>query len=150
MPRSYCNLLYHIVFSTKERRPWLDATLETRVHEYLGGAIRGEGGISLLVGGVEDHVHLFAKLRQDKAVSDVIRDIKANTSGWIHRTFPGYGAFDWQDGYGAFTVSPSQSTALKDYIRGQKKHHRKVTFQDEFIEFLKRHEIEFDERYLWT
>src|SRR5262249_38955879 len=88
MSRSYTNLLYHLVFSTKERQPTLDAAVRPRLWEYLGGAIRGEGGIALLVNGMADHVHILAKLRQDKAVSDVLRAIKANSSGWIHDTFP--------------------------------------------------------------
>src|SRR5437016_3786384 len=88
MPHSYTQLLYHIVFSTKERRPTLNADIRPRVHQYLGGAIRDEGGTALLVNGIEDHVHILAHLRQDKAISDVLRSIKANSSGWIHRTFP--------------------------------------------------------------
>ena len=88
MPHSYTQLLYHIMFSTKERRPTLNADIRPRVHQYLGGAIRDEGGTALLVNGIEDHVHILAHLRQDKAISDVLRSIKANSSGWIHRTFP--------------------------------------------------------------
>jgi REP element-mobilizing transposase RayT len=106
---SYTNLLYHIVFSTKQREPWLDATIRPRVWEYLGGAIRGEGGVPLIVNGVADHVHILAKLRQDIAVSDVLRAIKANSSGWIHETFPHLAGFAWQVGYGAFSVSHSRS-----------------------------------------
>jgi hypothetical protein len=127
----------------------LDESVENRVHEYLGGAVKGEGGIPLLIGGTADHVHLFVKLRQDKAVSSVLRDIKANTSGWIHREFRELRSFDWQDGFGAFTVSSSHSSALKTCIRRQKIHHRKLTFKDEFIKLLEKHGVEFDRRYLW-
>ena len=89
MSSSYCNLLFHIVFSTKDREPWMIPSIRPRIHEYLGGAIRGEGGIGLIVNGTADHVHILAKLRQDKAVSKLIGEIKANSSGWISRTFKG-------------------------------------------------------------
>src|SRR5438105_9084387 len=108
MSHSYTQLIYHIVFSTKERRPWIDAAIGPRLHEYLGGGIRGEGGTAIIVNGVADHVHILAKLRQDKAISEVLRTIKANSSGWVHETFPNCRAFAWQSGYGAFTVSQSQ------------------------------------------
>ena len=113
MAHTYTSLLYQIVYSTKDRHGWLTPDIRGRVHEYLGGAIRKEGGHSIIVGGVEDHVHLFAKLRQDKALSDTIRDIKANSSGWIHEQFPQLRDFAWQRGYGAFTVSGSQSGKLE-------------------------------------
>lgn len=149
MPHSYTNLLYHIVFSTKERIYWLSADVAPRVHEYLGGAVRSEGGTGLLVNGVPDHVHLLVRLRQDKAVASVIGAIKATSSGWIHKNFPALEAFAWQSGYGAFTVSQSQSRRVLKYIREQEEHHRQQTFQEEFIALLKAHEIACDERYLW-
>ena len=149
MPQSYTCLLYHIVFSTKDREPWLQAELRPRLWEYLSGAIRSEGGFCLVANGVADHVHLLARLRQDKAISEVLRSIKANSSGWIHREFPQRGGFHWQDGYGAFTVSKSQTETLRHYIANQEAHHRKLTFQEEFLTLLKAHEIEYDERYLW-
>jgi putative transposase len=149
MSHSHTNLLYHFVFSTKERRPFLHAEIRPRVFEYLGGAIRGEGGIALLVGGMPDHVHILCKLRQDKAVAEVMRDVKANSSGWIHRTFPELRDFAWQAGYGAFTVSQSQVERVRLYIANQEEHHRKYSFQEEFIRLLKAHGIEYDERYLW-
>jgi REP-associated tyrosine transposase len=149
MPQSYTCLLYHLVFSTKDREPWLQAGLRPRLWEYLSGAIRGEGGFCLLANGVVDHVHLLARLRQDKAVSEVLRSIKANSSGWIHDAFPKLRGFHWQDGYGAFTVSQSQTEMVRRYIANQHAHHRKLTFQEEFLTLLKAHEIEYDERYLW-
>src|SRR5262249_2507573 len=130
MAHSFTNLLYHIIFSTKGRAPWIDAATRPRLHEYLGGVIRGEGGIALLINGVADHVHILAKLRQDKAVSEVLRAVKANSSGWIHRTFPALAEFAWQSGYGAFTVSFSQVERVRQYIRGQEEHHRRVSFQE--------------------
>ena len=149
MAQSYCNLLYHLVFGTKNHRPYLDSPDAQRVHEYLGGAIRNLGGISLGINGTADHVHILAKLRQDRAVSDVLRDIKAGSSGWIHGAFPRMADFAWQDGYGAFTVSQSQAGRLKKYIAGQVDHHRTVSFKEEFIALLRAHGVEYDERYIW-
>jgi putative transposase len=149
MPQSYVNLLYHIIFATKDREPLITAELQPRLYEYIGGIVRKQGGIALAINGMEDHVHLFAKLRQDKALADMIRDFKAHSSGWLHKVFPELKDFTWQNGYGAFTVSASQAGSIKRYIEQQQVHHRKRTFKDEFIEFLRAHEIEFDERYLW-
>jgi putative transposase len=149
MAHSYTCLLYHLVFSTKDREPWLQAELRPRLGEYFSGAIRSEGGFCLLANGVSDHVHLLARLRQDKAISEVLRSIKANSSGWVHDAFPKLRAFHWQDGYGAFTVSKSQMETVRRYIAGQEAHHRKLSFQEEFLALLKAHEIEYDERYLW-
>ena len=149
MPRSYCNLLYHIVFSTKQRESWLNREIRAQVHQYLGGAVKNERGIPFIAKGTADHVHILAKLRQDKAVSDVIRNIKANSSSWIHKTFPKCAGFHWQLGYGAFSVSQSQAQKTRTYIENQEEHHRGVSFQEEFVALLKRHEIEYDERYLW-
>jgi REP-associated tyrosine transposase len=147
MPHSYTQLLYHIVYSTKERRPWLK-DIGPRLHAYLGGAIRGEGGTALCIGGVEDHVHIFARLRQDKSISAVIGAIKANASGWIHREFPELADFEWQAGYAAFTVSKSQEPRLRRYIEAQEEHHRKQSFREELAAILRAHGIEYDEQYL--
>jgi REP element-mobilizing transposase RayT len=149
MSHSYCNLLYHVTFSTKHREPWLSSEMAGKVHAYLGGIIRDAGGIALIVNGIADHVHLLAKLRQDIAVSDVVRDLKARSSGWIHRTFPHYDGFAWQQGYGAFTVSASQVGKVHRYILRQQEHHRRVTFQNEFITLLDAHDVEYDLRYIW-
>ena len=148
MPQSYCDLLYHIVFSTKSHRTWLKDDIDARLHEYIGGAIRSEGGIALIVNGTEDHIHLLAKIRQDKAVSEVVRAIKANSSKWIHKTFANCKDFAWQAGYGAFTVSVSQLQKVREYIQNQEEHHKKVSFREEFIALLKLHGVEFNERYL--
>jgi putative transposase len=147
---SYTNLLYHIVFSTKDRHAWLNNEISPRLPEYLGGAIRAEGGVALVINGMFDHVHILAKLRQDKAVSDVVRSIKANSSGWIHHTFSNRHVFAWQNGYGAFTVSASQVEKVKQYIINQEKHHKEFDFKHEFIVLLKTHEVEFDEKYHWV
>lgn len=150
MPKTYTNLLYHIVFSTCERRPLITKDKQPRLYEYVGGIVRGLGGISLAIGGINDHLHLLAKLRPDRALSAVLRDLKANSSGWMHDVFPEIRDFKWQNGYGAFTVSASQVAAVKNYIINQEIHHRNRSFRDEFVEMLMINEIEFDERFLWS
>jgi len=121
---------------------------EVRLYDYIGGTIRDLGGISLALNGTEDHLHLLAKLRPDRALSDVLRKLKANASGWMHRVFPRLEDFTWQRGYGAFTVSQSHVPEVTNYIARQKQHHQKICFRDEFIQFLIANEIEFDERYV--
>ena len=148
MSDSYTNLLYHIEFSTKDRRPLIRSEYEPRIDDYIGGTIRSLGGICLGLNGTEDHIHLLAKLRPDRALSDVLRDLKANASGWMHDVFPSLKHFSWQRGYGAFTVSQSNVNEVRRYIAKQKLHHRKISFRDEFIEFLKANGIEYDERYV--
>ncbi len=148
MGQSYTNLLYHIVFSTKDRKPLITTDVQGRLYEYIGGIVRGLGGISLGINGMDDHVHLLTKLRPDKAVSDVLRDLKANSSGWMHDVFPELKDFSWQRGYGAFTVSASQVEKVREYIAKQEEHHRKQDFRDEFIGLLRKNGVEFNERYL--
>ena len=150
MPKSYTNLLYHLVFSTRERRPIITIERRPRLYDYVGCIIREFGGISLAIGGIEDHLHLLAKLRPDKRLSDVLRDLKANSTGWMHDVFPDAQDFYWQKGYGAFTVSMSQVPIVSRYIANQEQHHRKHSFRDEFIGMLRVNEIEFDERFLWS
>ncbi|MBS1807860.1 MAG: IS200/IS605 family transposase [Acidobacteria bacterium] len=148
MSSSHTNLIYHIIFSTKDRRPIITEAYQSRLYDYLGGTIRGLGGISLALNGMEDHVHLLAKLRPDRALSDVLRELKANASGWLHDVFPELKDFSWQRGYGAFTVSQSQVEEVRKYIAAQQEHHRKQSFRDEFIRFLQANGVEYDERYI--
>lgn len=146
---SYTNLLYHIVFATKGRYPFITSELRRDLHAYLGGTVRGLNGIALEVGGVADHVHILAKIKPTIAVADFLKQLKANTSGWANKKT--HGRFSWQTRYGAFTVSESQVDKVRKYIRNQEKHHSKVlSFEEEFKMLLKAHNIEFDERYLWT
>jgi REP element-mobilizing transposase RayT len=149
MPQSFACLHYHLVFSTKDRVPSITEDIAPRLYEYIGGILRAEKGRLLAAGGMPDHVHLLASLSKEMSVSDALRIIKANSSGWIHDTFPDERQFAWQAGYGAFAVSYSNLDSVKQYIARQAEHHRVKTFQEEFVEFLRRHEIEFDERYLW-
>ena len=148
MSDSYSNLLYHIVFSTKERRPLITTEYEVRLYDYIGGMVRKVGGISLELNGTSDHIHLLAKLRPDCALSDVLRDLKANATGWMHDVFPSLRNFSWQRGYGAFTVSQASVAAVRQYIARQKEHHRNISFRDEFIQFLKENDIQYDERFI--
>ena len=148
MPQSYTNLLYHVVFSTKNRQPLITSECETRLYDYIGGTVRKQGGVALAVNGTADHVHLLVKLRPDKSVSDVLRDLKANASGWLHEVFPDLRHFSWQNGYGAFTVSTSQVGRVSEYISTRKAHHRRHSFRDELAALLKANGIEVEEQYL--
>jgi len=150
MPHSYSNLLTHIVYSTKNRKPLIDAALEARLFPYLGGIVRQLGGRLYLVNGVEDHVHLLAELPPTIAIAEAIGKIKGSSTYWIHQSFAERSDFAWQRGYAAFSVSKSKVAAVARYIEGQKEHHRKQSFQDEFLELLRRHGVAIDEKYLWT
>lgn len=150
MSKSYTNLIYHLVFSTKERRPVITPDRQGRLYDYIGGIIRGLGGISLGINGMDEHAHVLTKLRPDKSVSDVLRDLKSNSSGWMHDVFPDAANFAWQRGYGAFTVSASQIPSVQRYIADQKLHHQKRTFEEEFVELLIKNDVEFEEKYLWS
>lgn len=144
---SYTNLLYHVVYATKERAPLITNALKSRLHEYLGGIVRGLGCIPIEINGVSDHVHLLVKLRPIISVSDFLSKLKSNSSGWAKRQTKG--RFAWQARYGAFTVSESQVDNVRSYIRNQEKHHQKMSFEEEFRALLKAHHIDFDEARLW-
>ena len=148
MPSTHLSLHYHLVFSTKDREPWLAPTPRQRVHEYLGGIIRGMGGVPHAVGGTGDHVHVLASLSATLRLADVMRELKSESSAWIHKTL-GLSGFAWQEGYGGFTVSASQLEAVRAYVLQQEEHHRGTTYQQEYISMLKRELITFDEQYLW-
>jgi putative transposase len=144
MPNTFTSLQYHVVFSTKNREPFLrDDALQ--MHAYLGGCIRRLGGVALSIGGIEDHVHALVRLKPTHRVADVLRDIKRPSTDWIREKIP---AFRWQDGYSAFSVSPSQIERVSRYIDRQAVHHVRTSFADEIRELLTAHAIEFDERYL--
>jgi REP element-mobilizing transposase RayT len=143
---AYTNLLYHIVFGTKGRLPMIHAEIRPQFHSYLGGIIRGLGGIALEIGGIEDHVHLLLKLKPTANLSDIIRDLKSNSSTWAKAN--GMSKFAWQRRYGAFTVSESQMNTVRNYIRNQEKHHKKFNFKTEFETMLRSNSIEID-GYVW-
>jgi putative transposase len=148
MATTFSNLLYHIVYSTKDRVPSIVGDLREPLYEYMGGIIRGERGILLEIGGVPDHVHLLAKFKTDVAVSMMVQKIKGKSSGWVNERSSDTGHFEWQAGYGIFSVSESLVDKVRRYIRNQEKHHKKVSFKDELISLLKKNGIPYDERYL--
>jgi putative transposase len=139
----------HCVFSTKERRRLIDAELQTRLWPFVGGIARANGMKALAVGGVEDHAHVLLSLPATMPVAKAVQLIKGGSSKWVHETFPERRACAWQEGYGAFSVSVSHLRETVTYIERQKERHRRVRFEDEFRGFLRKHGIEFDERYVW-
>jgi putative transposase len=149
MAHSFTNLLYHLVFSTKNREPWLGEAIRPAMFKYLGGILKDDGGTPLIVNGVTDHVHILTKLRPDKSLSHVMSDLKSRSSAWVHRTCPGLEVFSWQAGYGAFTVSQSKVETVRTYIENQEEHHRRIPFQDELRALLRKHGQELDESLLW-
>jgi putative transposase len=149
MPQSFICLHAHIIFSTKKREPLITAEFAPRLFEYIGGICRGEGNALVGAGGTADHVHLLVSFGKQACASDLVRDVKSNSSGWIHQQFPQLRGFAWQAGYGAFAVSFSQIDQVRGYLARQEEHHRVHSFQEEFLAFLKRHRIAYDERYIW-
>ncbi len=148
MPQSLSNVLLHVIFSTKDRAPFLqDAKLRTELHGYLIGTLRQIECPSLAVGGVADHVHVLCRLSRTKTIASLIEDLKTESSKWVKQQ--GVDDFYWQSGYAAFSVSASNIEQVKRYIKNQEIHHRTQAFQDELREFLRKHEVEFDERYVW-
>jgi len=150
MPQSLAKILVHTIFSTKERRPFLrDKALREELHRYLGGILTNQDCQPLIIGGVEDHIHILSTLSRTITAADMVKEVKRSSSLWLKTKDSKLADFAWQNGYGMFSVSFSQVEPVRRYIAGQEEHHRKVSFQDEYREFLKRYEIEFDERYVW-
>lgn len=147
MPSTHSSLHYHLVFGTKNRHPWIDRAWSDRLYTYLGGVVRELGGHPEAIGGMHDHVHLLFGLSPSHRLSDFVRDLKRGSSRWVHEQFSLTG-FAWQEGYGVFTVSASNREEVASYIARQEEHHRKRTFREEYIEFLRKSGVEFDERYL--
>jgi putative transposase len=146
MPRTYSQILLHVVFSTKGRAARIRPDLAERLYPYLGGIIRAERGMLYDVGGVDDHMHLYLRWRPDDSISNLMRTVKARSSKWIHETFPVQAGFAWQEGFSVFSVSPSQEEAVKKYIAGQAQHHQHEDFKTELLRLLRAHRVEFDER----
>lgn len=146
MGSTYTSLHYHIVFSTKERRPLIAANWRPRLHEYLGGTVRGLGGVAEAVGGVEDHVHILVGLKPTHCLADLMRELKKASSVWsADNQEQGFG---WQDGYAAFSVSHSHRDAVRQYITAQEQHHRQVDFVAELKRLLEKNGVEYDPKYL--
>ena len=149
MPQSLSKVIIHTIFSTKDRHPWLDANVRPRMHAYLATICRDAGGEAFRVGGVADHVHLVTTLPRTLSQADMLEGLKKKSSKWITGLAPVYRHFYWQRGYGAFSVSASQLDALLEYVDTQEEHPRSRTFQEEYREFLRKHGVEYDERYVW-
>jgi REP element-mobilizing transposase RayT len=150
MGSTLSNLLYHVVFSTKDREPIITSKLREELYRYLGGIVKGEEGTSLQIGGMSDHVHLVLKLKPVHSISEFMRKVKGNSSKWINEMHGQGRRFSWQEGYGAFSISPSQLNHVIQYVKRQEEHHKKISFKDEFVQLLKRHHVEYDERYIWS
>jgi REP element-mobilizing transposase RayT len=148
MAQTFTNLLTHIVFSTKDRVASIQPALKPDLHAYLGGIVRNLEGQALIVNGAADHVHLLVWLPPTLAIAEALRVLKTNSSRWVHES-RGHSAFAWQAGYGAFSVSQSNVSQVTEYIRNQEKHHRRLSFKEELLAFLKKNHIAYDERYIW-
>ena len=149
MSHTYTKLLTHIMFSTKNRFPFINEQLRPRLFPYMGGIVRELDGKPILVNGIADHVHLLVALPPRLSLSDVLRTVKTNSSRWVHEEFPSLRKFAWQTGFGAFSVSYGHLERVRNYIANQQEHHRRKTFQEEYLNFLKEQELEYDEKYLW-
>jgi putative transposase len=148
MPSTHTSLHCHLVFSTKERLPLIAEEWRENLYAYLGGIVKGLDAIPLAIGGMKDHVHLLVGLKSSHRIDYFLRDLKADSSEWVHKEIGGK-TFSWQKGYGAFSVSPSNIEGAKKYIFNQAEHHRRKSFQEEYRELLQVSGIEYDERYLW-
>ncbi len=151
MTQSLAKVLVHAVYSTKERRPWLqDAEVRRQLYAYKATILRDNVDTpALIIGGVEDHIHALCLLSRKHAIKDVIEEAKTETTKWLKKQGPRYADFHWQSGYGIFSVSESNVEQVKRYIANQAEHHKKMTFQDEFRALCARHGIDIDERYVW-
>ena len=146
---SFTQLTYHVVFSTKYRQPVIAPSFRDRLYEYVAGTLRGKQGHAIEIGGTRDHIHILTRLSPTLAVADVIRDVKSSASKWIGELPEARFPFAWQKGYSAFTVSYWQIDSVRRYIQNQDEHHRQRSFQEEYVEFLNRHGIEFRREYLF-
>jgi REP element-mobilizing transposase RayT len=149
MSQSLSKVILHIIFSTKEREPWIDQDVRPRLHSYLATVCRDSGGETYRVGGMADHVHIVTTLLRTLSQAELVEEIKTTSSKWMKLLAPQYRNFYWQRGYGAFSVSPSQLGDVIEYVVDQQEHHRTRTFQDEYREMLRKCGVAFDERYVW-
>jgi REP element-mobilizing transposase RayT len=149
MPQSLFSILIHLIFSTKNREPFVTPAIETELPPYMATIFRELKSPSFEIDGTSDHVHILFSLARVIAIADLVQEVKTQTSKWIKTKGPEFKNFHWQSGYGAFSIGQSQVQEVKRYIYGQKEHHRRVTFQDEYRKFLKAYGIDYDERYVW-
>ena len=149
MPQSLSSVLIHLVFSTKNREPFITPAIEAELHPYMAKIFRENDSPSLIIDGTTDHVHALFGLDRTSTIADVVEEVKTASSKWLKTKGREFRNFHWQRGYGAFSIGQSNVAELKRYIRNQKEHHRRVTFEDEYRKFLRRYQIGFDERYVW-
>jgi len=151
MPQSLAQIYLHIVFSTKDRHPFLrDPKIREAAHAYLGGICNNLDCPVLRVGGSEDHVHILCRFGRTITVADLVKELKRESSKWLKAKSPELSDFFWQNGYGAFSVSPTHVEMLRKYIANQEEHHRNESFQDEYRRLLRKYGLEWDERYVWN
>ena len=149
MPQSLSRILVHIVFSTKQRQPYLKPDVRNEVCRYMAGILKEHQSPAIEIGGVEDHIHLLCRMSRTITQADLVKELKRVSSLWIKQRDPGSSEFAWQGGYGAFSVSPSALDRTTNYIANQEQHHQKRTVQDEYRALLRKHGMEWDERYVW-
>lgn len=149
MAQSLANVLVHIVFSTKNRAPFIKSDIENELFPYLASIFKARRSSAHQIGGTADHVHVICSLSRTITIANLLEEVKKSSSKWIKTKGQEYSKFAWQNGYGAFSIGQSQLTIVKKYILRQKEHHIKKTFQEEFREFLQKYQIQFDERYVW-
>lgn len=149
MAGTFSNLNFHVVFSTKNRDDLIFPELEEELYRYISGIIKGEEAVLLKLGGIQNHVHLVIRLKPRHLIPDIIKKIKAHSSKWINKHEKINGRFSWQVGYGVFSVSESQLPHTIEYVENQKKHHQRMTFKEEFVGFLEKNGIQYENKYLW-
>jgi len=149
MPQSLSKLYIHLIFSTKQREPLLLRPLRERVHAYLATVLNTLDSPARQIGGMSDHVHILFRMSRNHALADVVETIKTSSSKWIKTQSPALRAFHWQNGYGGFSLSPSEAEAVAENIDRQEEHHRTASFQEEYRKFLQTYGIEYDERHVW-
>ena len=150
MGQSLVQNYLHIIFSTKNRHPFIQPTIEKELHNYIGGICNNLECQTIIVGGYTDHIHILCKLSKKVALIKLIEEVKSHSSKWIKTKGKEYQDFYWQDGYGAFSVNPSEVDIVIAYITNQHEHHSKKTFQDEYRAFLKKYKVEYEEQYVWN
>jgi len=148
MGHTYTRLIYHIIYSTKNRELWLVDEIKNRIFAYKAGIIKNHKGKAIIINGTAEHLHILCELQSSISIADLVLTVKANSSSWFHKTFK-RAAFAWQEGYAALTVSPSKIEIVKKYIQNQEENHRKITFKEEYLSFLKEEGIKYDKRYVF-
>jgi len=150
MAQSLSKLYVHIIFHTKHNQPLIHPEVERELYAYIGGVIKENGSVPIKINGTEDHIHILATMSKNIALAKFVEEIKRNSSRWIKTKGDDYQHFAWQGGYAGYSVSQSVVERVKKYIENQKEHHKKVSFRDEYVQFLAEYRIDFDENYLWN